>query len=119
VKKLIIVDDESSLLTTYERILRATLETIGVEVKLCSNADEALEEIEKRGEPGLIMTDDRMPGMSGRQLASELRRRGYRGTIVMCSGTADQEVLGQGVDILLEKPVDNAVLRNTIRAHLA
>ncbi|HTK60419.1 MAG TPA: response regulator [Candidatus Baltobacteraceae bacterium] len=117
-KKLFIVDDDAALIRVYDRMLRPILEINGVEVQTFGDADSVLEAIEREGMPTVLLTDDRMPNMTGRELAARLRQRGYDGKILMVSGTADEDVLADGVDELMQKPVDTALLRNTVRSFL-
>lgn len=114
-KKLIIVDDDPSFIKIYDRSLRPLLETNGVEVETFGDAGSVLEAIDSVGMPTVLLTDDRMPVMTGRELAWSLRERGFDGKILMVSGTADKDVLVDGVDELLQKPVNIDFLRNTIR----
>ena len=117
-KKLFIVDDDASIIKVYDRMLRPTLETDGIEVRTFGDAGSVLEAIERDGMPTVLLTDDRMPFMTGRELAADLRKRGFAGKILMVSGTADEEVLADGVDELLQKPVDTARLRAAVRGFL-
>ena len=117
-KKLFIVDDDASIIKVYDRMLRPMLETTGVEVKTFGDAGSVLEAIDREGMPTVLLTDDRMPLMTGRELASSLRDRGFVGKILMVSGTADEDVLADGVDELLQKPVNTDLLRNTVRSFL-
>ncbi|HJV33109.1 MAG TPA: response regulator [Patescibacteria group bacterium] len=117
-KKLFIVDDDPSLIKVYDRMFRPILETNGIEVHTFDDAVSVLEAVERDGMPTVLLTDDRMPRMSGRELAADLRKRGYAGKILMVSGTAGQDVRADGVDELLPKPVDTALLRDTVRRFL-
>lgn len=117
-KKLFIVDDDSSIIKVYDRMLRPMLETTGVEVQTFMDADSVLQAVEREGMPSVLLTDDRMPIMTGRELASRMRARGFAGKILMVSGTAEDDVRADGVDELLQKPVDTALLRNTVRGLL-
>jgi FixJ family two-component response regulator len=118
-KKLFIVDDDAAIIKVYDRMLRPMLETNGIEVQTFGDAGSVLEAIEREGMPTVLLTDDRMPNMTGRELASSLRERGYGGKILMVSGTADEDVLADGVDELMQKPVNTALLRNTVRSFLS
>jgi len=117
-KKLFIVDDDSSIIKVYDRTLRPVLETNGIEVQTFGDAGSVLEAIEREGMPTVLLTDDCMPNMTGRELAANLRGRGFSGKILMVSGTADEGVLADGIDELLQKPVDTALLRNSVRSLL-
>lgn len=117
-KKLFIVDDEPSIIRVYDRMLRPMLEMNGIEVQTFEDADSVLEAVDRGGMPTVLLTDDRMPNMTGRELASKMRERGFAGKILMVSGTADADVLACGVDDLMEKPANTDLLRNTIRSLL-
>jgi len=47
----------------------------------------------ERGMPGAVLMLDQTPGLSGRELAEELRRRGYTGAIVMLSDKTDDDAM--------------------------
>ncbi|MGH7458748.1 MAG: sigma-54-dependent transcriptional regulator [Longimicrobiaceae bacterium] len=67
---VLLVDDENSILDT----LRILLAGEGFEVRTCSSGKEALALLEK-WTPDLVLTDIRMPGVSGLDLLSSLRER--------------------------------------------
>lgn len=113
-KKLFLVDDDASTIKLYDRLLRPQMETNGVDFRTFLMPEDLLKAIDQDGMPDVLVTDDRMPGMTGREIAVILRGRGYAGKILMVSGTADEKVLGLGVDELLEKPVNTAMLRTSI-----
>ena len=117
-KKLFLVDDDAELTVAYRRMLKPAL---GPEVEIVTFADgrEALEAAVRDGFPDAVLTDDRMPHLTGRELAAALRRLGYAGTIVMLSGTADDGVLAHGVDVRLPKPTDSLTLREHVVRALA
>lgn len=66
--KIWIVDDDSSIRWVLARALRAD----GFEVDDFDNAEAALNALES-GQPDVLMTDIRMPGMSGLELAEIMR----------------------------------------------
>jgi CheY-like chemotaxis protein len=67
-KRLLVVDDEPNLL----RAVAAVLRTEGYEVVTARNGREALVRVAE-SVPDLIISDIRMPGMDGYQLAGQLR----------------------------------------------
>ena len=113
---LLLVDDEPFLTECIVRCLRRPLKALGVEIKAFNDPRELLKEIEANGLPTAVLTDDRMPGLPGRELAKQLRARGFAGRILMLSGTADESVYACGVDWLMTKPFENAKLVETIVA---
>jgi CheY-like chemotaxis protein len=79
-----------------------------------------LEAIDANGMPTVVLTDDKMPGMTGCELASDLRQRGFTGQIVMLSGDADERVARvSGVNTLLLKPCHTRDLVPVLKAALS
>jgi len=68
-KCILVVDDDESL----RRVTQLQLEEAGYEVVTASNAEQALRVLAERMPP-LIITDIRMPGISGLDLLKEVRK---------------------------------------------
>jgi CheY-like chemotaxis protein len=105
-QRVLVVDDEVPLLTLTIR----TLEELGYATVGFASSAAALEAF--RGDPGLfdaIVTDERMPGLSGSALIREVR--GIRGKIpiVLVGGYLGGQVtalaLEAGADEVLKKPL--------------
>jgi two-component system, LuxR family, response regulator FixJ len=81
---------------------------------------EALARLSKPVECGCIVTDLRMPGMSGLELMEELRKRKVTLPVIMITGHGDVplavEAMRRGAVNFLEKPFEETVLIETIRA---
>ncbi len=79
---------------------------------------EALPEVTS----GCVVTDVRMPEMTGIELVRRLKGQGFRLPIVMITGHADVplavEAMKAGVADFIEKPFDDEVLRAAIAAAL-
>jgi len=89
--KILVVDDVDTIARVYARFL----ERQGYEVRIAFNGEEALEEYE-RFNPDLVISDIRMPKMSGFELANEIRKINADQKIVLMTGYADEtEVLEQ------------------------
>jgi len=89
--KILVVDDVDTIARVYARFL----ERQGYEVRIAFNGEEALEEFE-RFNPDLVISDIRMPKMSGFELANEIRKKNADQKIVLMTGYADEaEVLEQ------------------------
>jgi two-component system cell cycle sensor histidine kinase/response regulator CckA len=113
--RILVVEDEDSVRLVVMRVLQEA----GYEVLGAANGAEALEELEEiGGSVKLVLSDIVMPGMSGRQLSSELSRRYHEIPIVWMSGhTREAEVQkGQiGIDEpFLHKPLPPELLLDTV-----
>ena len=84
--RLLVVDDETDLLASYEIILAAE----GFEVCTASNGQAALDKV-SAFQPDLIITDWMMPLMDGVELIARLRGRPDTGRIpiIMTSAAGD------------------------------
>lgn len=119
-KRLLIVDDEPRLL----RAVAVTLSKEGFDVTTARSGAEALVRINE-AIPDLVVSDVRMPGLDGHQLASSLRShpRTELVPIVFLTAKDDRKDrlagLRVGVDAYLTKPFDPeelvAVIRNILR----
>lgn len=108
-----IVDDDSAVRDG----LSFSLGAADYDVRSYSSAAELLE----RGaglEPGVIVTDVRMPGMTGLEMVAELKARGIGHPVIVMTGHADVamavEAMKAGVVDFLEKPVEEAALLQAI-----
>ena len=112
--KVLVVDDDPSVLATYRRLLRrAGFHTIteADPLKVVGDDDTACQ-------VDLLLLDHKMPGMDGLTLLAELRRRECRARCILISAYLNDDVRCQarnlGVDRMLEKPVDIRALRRAI-----
>lgn len=118
-ERLLVVDDEPNLL----RALAATLRADGYEVTTARSARDALMHV-ARAVPDLIISDIRMPGMDGYQLARTLRESPRTSLVPVVFLTAKGETQDRiegfrtGVDAYLTKPFEPdellAVVRNIL-----
>ncbi len=106
-KRLLVVDDEPNLLRAVAAILRAE----GYEVTTARSGAEALVRVAE-SLPDLIVSDVRMPGVDGYQLARQLRASSRTELVPVVFLTAKDEVADRvagfrsGVDAYLTKPFE-------------
>lgn len=89
--KILVVDDVDTIARVYARFL----EREGYEVRIAFNGMEALD-VWERFKPDLVISDIRMPKMSGFELANALRKKNPEQKVILMTGYADEaEVLEQ------------------------
>jgi CheY-like chemotaxis protein len=66
--------------------LRATFELENWSSSLVSSGEECLAAVDIDSPPDVVILDQVMPGLSGCQTAAKLRKFGFDGPIVLCSG---------------------------------
>lgn len=85
----------------------AMLKSSGVSVAIVYDGNAALEKV-KEGVVDVCVVDMVMPGLSGPQLAEELRKRGEAVSLIGVSGQANDETMrrfaGQGSTWFMKKP---------------
>jgi two-component system response regulator YesN len=114
--KVLLVDDEIEILNGMRYII--DWEEKGFEIAaLCTNGIEAIS-VAKREKPHLIITDIRMPEVSGLGLIKELKEVLPETKFVVLSGYDEfeyaKEAISYGVSGYLLKPVDEDELENTL-----
>jgi len=106
-KRLLVVDDDASLLLAVSETLRAE----GYVVTTARRGAEALVRVAERM-PDLIISDIRMPGMDGYQLARNLRSAPHTRLIPIVFLTAKDDTADRiagfraGVDAYITKPFE-------------
>lgn len=102
--RILVVDDEASVVEFAERALRAA----GYTTMTATSGDAAMQICEKQGNPDLLLTDLRMPRMTGDELAGRLRKRDPDLKVLYLTGYSDQlfrskQTLWDG-EAFLDKP---------------
>ena len=111
---VLLVDDETEILN----ILRDTISTAGFQVTIKESAQAALSYLAEH-EPEVMVTDLRMPGLSGLELFQQVRAHLPNLQVVILTGFGDMksavEALRLGAFDYLNKPVDADRLIQIIR----
>jgi DNA-binding NtrC family response regulator len=114
-KKILLVDDDPTILTVLELLLNK----LGYIVVLKSNAESALFLIREGLTVDLVITDYRMPGMNGVEFIRELRRILPLVPVLMFTGDITVEIEPDlGVFELINKPVAGKELDRIVKAAL-
>ncbi len=89
--RVLVVDDEENL----RLVLRTFLRKQGYEVETAASAEAALAVVDAFA-PDFVVTDVRMPGMSGLELTAALRARGAAAVVILMSayGSVDLAIEG-------------------------
>ena len=104
-RSALVVDDQTGI----RAIVRRILEGRGFVVTDAGSGEEALSLLDRRQEPfALVVTDMRMPGMTGRDLADRVRFRHPSTRILFISGFTDDPSVQSGIlpahSLFLSKP---------------
>ena len=100
---VLVVDDEPPILRMLGRVLSGA----GCDLVTASDAEQALQLVEDR-RPHVVISDIRLPRMSGIELTSEIRKRLPQARVLLIS--AYQEPAYHDADAFIAKPFDNEEL---------
>jgi len=109
-----IIDDEEDILNLFNDFLQQQ----GYSVTICNDPILALQEIEKKPqEYSLIITDIRMPGMSGLELAKIVKNLNKDVKVVFISAfeITSNNLKGIQYHEYIQKPVHIQVLLQTVK----
>lgn len=102
--KIFFVDDEPSVVETYAIMLRTEYTVL-----TATDGGDALDRIDETID--VVFLDRRMPEMSGDEVLSKLRRRGYEMPIAMLTAVDPSgDIVDMPFDDYLTKPVDKSTL---------
>ncbi len=112
-----IIDDDEALRDS----LTFLLSSAAIDAKSYDSARAYLNDA-KRGAAGCIVTDVRMPGMSGIELLRKLKSDGVSVPVIVMTGHGDVplavEAMKLGAFDFIEKPFDDDALLASVRAAL-
>ncbi len=116
-RRILVVDDNTDAARSLARLLTRLYEQ---EVRVADDGPEALVAVSEF-QPEVVLLDIGLPGMSGYEVAEQLRRRPeYEGMLIVAlTGWGQEEdrrrSLAAGIDHHLVKPVDVADLEKLLR----
>jgi FixJ family two-component response regulator len=117
--RIYVVDDDASFRTAIERRLKLA----GYQVATYPSAQQLLDRLPDENEPGCILLDVQIPGMSGPDLQGRLNELGSGLPIVFLTGHADTpttvRTVKAGAEDFLTKPVESGQLLGIIERALA
>lgn len=113
-----IVDDDDAVRTALRLLMRSA----GLQARGFASADEFLAGYDTQ-QPGCLVLDVRMPGMSGLELQQELNKRGATIPVIFITGHGDVpmavEAMQHGAADFLQKPFGDQDLLDRVRKALA
>jgi CheY-like chemotaxis protein len=107
---VLVVDDDTDILAAAAHYL----EPVTREVLTCTSGEAAMGHVQSRNDIDLVLTDVRMPGMSGIELAAEIRKLRPGVPVVLTSVYLDAPT---GLPFV-PKPWRAEALRAVLRYHL-
>jgi FixJ family two-component response regulator len=116
-KVVVIVDDDDSIRSAVQDLLEA----VGLPARGFASAEEFLSSGQQH-QTACLITDIRMPGMSGLDLQAHLNAERCKIPIIFITAHGDEKMRLQarreGAVEFLSKPFDNEVLLDGVRAAL-
>ncbi len=117
-EKVLLVDDDSSVLSAYRRILSREFE-----METAVGGEQALKLVTENGPYAVVVSDMRMPGMDGIQLLSKIKVLEPNTIRVMLTGNADTETAIDAINEgsifrFLTKPCSKEMMAKTLTASL-
>jgi FixJ family two-component response regulator len=114
-KLVVIVDDDESM----QDSLQDLIESAGLEAQCFGSAEELLESLLHR-QAACVITDIRMPNMSGLELQAKLKAEECRVPIIFITAHGDAsmriQAMREGAVEFLAKPFDHQLLLKRVRA---
>jgi len=116
--RICVVDDDSAV----RDALKTILEDSGYEVAALGSSEEFLDSLNGGQEPACILSDVRMPEMSGLELLKTLSTRRMKSPIILITGFADVpmavEAMKAGAADFIEKPFTADRIKSAVVAAL-
>jgi CheY-like chemotaxis protein len=117
-RKVLVVDDDPVVRKSFDRVLTGK----GYAVITAESGEEALRKLNEE-KYDLVYTDIRMPGMSGLEVAEEVKARKPWTPVVIITGygtdAAEARAKAAGVASFVHKPLSPAMIEDSARDALA
>lgn len=116
-RTLLIVDDEQELVS----VLFDEFEPLGIRCIGASSGREGLKSLQAES-PDAILSDIKMPDLTGLEMLSEIRALGFQTPLILLSGFGDKEkvveALRLGANDFLDKPYNKKQLHASVKKAL-
>ncbi len=113
IPQVFLIDDDEPVLTAVALLMKSA----GLECRTYSSARTFLDEFDPEL-PGCIVTDMRMPGLSGLDLQEQLARMENAPPVILITGHGDVpaavRAMKQGAHDFIEKPFSDQVLLDSV-----
>lgn len=110
---ILVVDDEGAIRYSISK----TLQRVGYQVHTAASGEEALEMMQRQ-EYDVVLTDIRMPGLSGVDLLAQIKEQAPDAVVILLTGYASLETaiesLRLGAHDYLVKPSSSQDIRNSV-----
>ena len=117
-RKVLVVDDDPAVRKSIDRVLTGK----GYAVITAENGEEALHKLNEE-KYDLVYTDIRMPGLSGLEVAEQVKARKPWTPVVIITGygteAAEARAKAAGVSSFMHKPLSPAMIEDSARDALA
>jgi CheY-like chemotaxis protein len=115
-QRLLVVDDDAAVREAMKRVL----ESVGYEVEVAKDGEEAVSQFLPE-ETDLLLLDLNLPSRSGWDVFERMTTRYPLVPVIIITGMPNQyrTAVAAGVSALMEKPIEPAVLLETISDVLA
>lgn len=109
---VVVDDDEDARL-----MLKLVLERQGCAVRVADDAAQAIVEL-RRQLPLVLVTDGRLPSLSGAALATHARElaSGHSIAVIGISGLSESDALERVSDVFFRKPVEMSLVSDAVHA---
>ncbi len=118
-KTVLVIDDNPETLICLEEMLHL----LGYEVISCRNGQSALLMVHEQRRVDLIITDYRMPGMTGLEFIAELKKLSAQIPVILASAHLRADVFSKAMALgaaeYLQKPVNPYDLKQVIARALS